>query len=698
MFTKIRTPVRPNMAFVLVSLLSVSTQVNAQNAALDGETLDQGDLEPSLSQAPPPQVGTTRLDRQFVYNGVPLSFSDEALFDLEFQASDAQDPVLRGTLTDVSRVEREQAIEQSSEGQRFMSRQSALVFQLDTMDDQRIVSQSFDETGDLIGFRLDLSLTGQCILPGSTPDTYCTYTPGIATIEGAVDPDLLVPNDFLISSDTGQEISLELHESLFADGFQRGEDVAGEPLVGVSFDVINGGFAPDVDPAGLSALRTEETNLRLVPSLARVEQTLATNSEEAAATRSVRAFVLPDESEITDEYLLMQLAAFVLPTANTEVAFTDGAPNTSVSNNLFLALSNARVPAESYTIFQTGRADVTHSDTPPRSAAETPQARYSGMWMGMSPVRAVNSTQRLQFIPTGDRISINDPVFEQGGIGTPFEDLLDLDITLIDQFDQSITAVEFQNVDDLFVQFGLDVTNQDAIRRITTSSTTDYSLVPHLAFDGNITGGESVFRYYAGVLFADETNAYVGADYSLATESGWGAYARLDLYSAPDLDYKSELELRGSRTFNINPDRQIVVGASGLMGLDNQVLGNGFDDLQDPAELSVFGRWQEGPASYSISHRYASDENGDTDQSTTLGFRYQFDDRISVTAQATPWSTQDSFIDAAIGANFKMEQLPGEPVLNVQIARARYDIGSSSFGETVGVTDTVLSVGFKMEF
>lgn len=698
MLSKTRSFARSSALITAVSLLCLPVQGQAQTSETESQDLVQDDLEPSLSQTAPPQVGTTRLDQQFVLNGVPLSFEDGTIFDLDLQASDTQNTVARGTLTDVRRVERDQTFEHTSDGQRFMSRQSALIFQLDTMDSQRVVTQTFEETGELIGFRLDLSLTGQCILAGSTADTYCTYTPGISTIDGAVDPDLLVPNDFLISSDVGEEISRELHESLFADGFQRGEDIAGGPLVGVSFDVINGGFASDTDPSNLSASRSEDTSVRLVPSIALVEQTLATNSQEAAATRSVRAFVLPEPSEINDVYMLMQFAAFALPTANAQVGYTDGAPDTSVSNNLFLALSNARVPAESYTIFQTGRAEVVHSKTPPRSAAQTPVARYHGMWMGMSPVRSVASTQRLQFIQTGDRISINDPVFEQGGIGTPFEDLLDLDIALVDQFDQSITAVDFQNVDDLFVQFGLDVTRQDATRRVTTTSTTDYRLVPHLVFDGNRTGGESVFRYYAGVLFADETNAYVGADYSLATESGWGAYARLDLYSAPDLDYKSELELRGSRIFRINPDRQIIVGASGRMGLDNQVLGNGSDDLEDPVELNVFGRWQEGPASYSISHRVAHDENGDTDKSTTLGFRYRFNDRVSLTAQATPWSTQDAFIDAAIGANFRMDGLPGDPVMNVQIARARYDIGSSSFGETVGVTDTVLNVGFKMEF
>jgi len=71
----------------------------------------------------------------------------------------------------------------------------------------------------------------------------------------------------------------------------------------------------------------------------------------------------------------------------------------------------------------------------------------------MSPARTVRTSQRLQFIQTGDRTSVNDPAFVQGGFGTPFADIVDAGITLIDDFDQSITNVNLQNIDDLFIQF-----------------------------------------------------------------------------------------------------------------------------------------------------------------------------------------------------------------------------------------------------
>jgi hypothetical protein len=319
--------------------------------------------------------------------------------------------------------------------------------------------------------------------------------------------------------------------------------------------------------------------------------------------------------------------------------------------------------------------------------------------MGMTPVQSsVHTTQRRQFIPTGDRVSVGDPAFAQGGFGTPFGDLVDAGVTLVDDFDQSVTNVNLQNVDDLFVQVGLDLTRQDAIRRITTTTTTDYSLVPHLLFNGNRTGGETVLRYYAGALFSDEINAYVGTDFSLTTETGWNAYGRIDLYSAPDLDYRSEAELRGSRTFNINPDRRIIVGASGITELDSNVLENSDGLSEDSAQANIFGRWQEGSLDFTLNKRFTLDGADELGQSTTIGVGYALDDRISVSAQATPWTTEDAYIDAALGVSTQLSELPGDPILQMQIARVQYEVGTSSLGETANVSETVLKLGLQINF
>tara|TARA_R110002153_G_scaffold87937_4_gene216970 strand:+ start:208 stop:2304 length:2097 start_codon:yes stop_codon:yes gene_type:complete len=686
-------------SIVFVGSVGLAATAFAQEGVIRAPVFDREDLEAGLARAEPPQLGPIRLDQQFNYNGLSLAFDEGTILDLPLQVGESQNTILRGSVATIGNVENSGALDFSSQGIRFNSRQSAWIFQLDTRDRQRIVTQRLDERGELLGFRLDLSVTGQCIFPGSAANDYCTYTPGLSTDPSMTDPDTLTPSAFMVSSEFGQIIPESVHQSLFAPGFQRGEDVPGGPLVGVAFDIQNSGFASDLDPSTLRGDRNVETTLRYVPTVARVEQTLSTNRDEAAATRTIRGFVLPDEDEIDSTYLAMQLGAWLLPSANENVAYLDGTPNTSVSNNLFLALNNARIPGDSYTIFQTGRASVVHPATTPQSAAETPVAQYTGFWMGMTPVRDVRVSQRLQFIPTGDRISVNDPAFDQGGTGTQFGDLLDAGITLINEIDQSVTSVNLQNIDDLFIQLGLDVTRQDAIRRITTTETTDYSLVPHLSFNGNRTGGETVWRYYTGVMFADENNAYVGTDFTVATESGWNAYARLDLYSEPNIDYKSEAELRGSRTFTINPDRQIVIGAGSVMELDNDMLGNGSSLFDDQAQADVFGRWREGNFDFTLSERFTRPnvESG-WDRSTTLALGYSWDDRISVSAQATPWSTEDAYVEAALGLNVRLENFESKPVLQAQFARAKYEIGTSTFGDTATTAENEFRVGLQVQF
>lgn len=699
MSSKTRNYVRIGGTVLLGGSMVLAGVAAAQDRTLGAQVLGTDDLDPSVVQARPAQVGTTSLNQQFSYNGLSLEFDKGTFVDLPLQRGSSQNTVLRGNIAHVGEVKREETLDHSSSGLRLNTRQSAWIFQLNTMDRKRTVTTSLDEHGELLGFNLDFSATGKCFLPGSPTDDYCTYTPGMATVPGGIDPDTLAPTEFLISSEFGQIIPKDVHDSLAGPGFLRGEtSVSGGPLVGVSFDILNAGFVSDANSGSLTGSRREKTRLRFVPTVARVDQTLSTNSKNAAATRTTRALVLPYESEINTEYLAMQLAAWLLPSANDKVDYAEGAPNTSVSNNLFHALNNARVPDGSYTLFQTGRANVVHSTTPPRSAAETPTAVYNGFWMGMSPVREVRTKRRLQYIPTGDRVSVDGPAFDQGGVGTPFADLLDAGITIVDDFDQSISGVNLQNVDDLFVQLGIDLSRQKATRRTTSTETTRYRLVPHLSFNGNRTGGETVFRYYSGLIFSDKTNAYIGSDFTLGTESGWNAYGRLDLYSEPDLDYRSEIELRGSRTFTLNPDRQITVGVAGTKELDNKVLKNGNSLYEDEAYADIFGQWREGPFNFTLNQRFARDEWGDSGETTAVGIGYAKNDRFSVSAQVSPWSSESSYIQAALGVNVKLHELSGAPVLRMQLARAKYELGPSTFGGTTNYTENVFQAGLQMRF
>lgn len=689
---------------LLAGTLCLLQAVGAQAQAVLDNLVEEPEVNRPVQRATDrPAVGVAPLVGRLSFNGTNLEFTDRWIADLTLGSGSRSNTVGGREINFVFGRSADQRVVGHATGATFESQQSAWIAQLRATDRVTRTTTTRQVGGDLTGFRLQFSATGRCFLPGAPVDGFCTYTPGMSTVDGAVDPDTLAPNLFAISSEFGEEISQDVHESLKAEGWQRGEDVPGAGLVGVDFDVANAGFVRGDEPSMARGDRRTDVERRLVLSFGKIDQTIASSSREAAATRSTRSFVLLDRDEWTPEAIAMQLLAPFLPAAPSGVAQASGMPNLSISNNLFFALNNARVPAESFTVFQTGRAELTHGSGPARSAAETPTANYLGVWMGFSPVRERTFALREQFIPTGDRISISDPIFAQGGGGTPFRDLIEADFFLFDEIDQSIRGVNFQNIDDLFVQMGLDVTTQEAVRRLTATDTSTFRYVPHIAFDGNVTGGESVFRYYAGAIFGDETNAYLGADYLLQTETGWNAFARVDLYSAPDQDYFSEVEASLSRTLTLGSGRQFTLGAgfiSALDGLNRSRASNAALFSNDSRQnFDVVMRLRDGPVDYTLRQRFSKTAAEDDQRSTTLGVSYAQDDSFFVSAQVTPVSTETTWLQGAATLNWRLGDDPrNQQLLQMQVTRVKYDLGNLSPGSNLSVTENTFGLSLQARF
>lgn len=665
--------------------------------------VDEKDVSGAQPRSAPPSPGVAPLTSRMTLNGTRIEYGDEWITDFQVDFGNRRNTYAGGEANFVAENTLEQGIQFRDGGVFYERDQSSWVVQLRGIDRRRTVTSTRIEGGELVGFNLDLSLTGKCFLPGSPSDSYCTYTPGISTVPGGYDKDSLAPNAFAITTDFGEVIAEEVHRSIQTEErFQRGEDVAGAGLVGLHFDVPNAGFISTVDSLDRSgADRREEVQRRFVPSIAKLDQKLVSSSREAAATRTVRAFVLPEASEWDRGVALMQLAAWFLPTASASVESAPGAPRLNVSNNLFHALNNAWTPSESFTVFQTGRAHVVHASTPPTSASETPRATYTGVWMGLTPIRDTRLEVREQFIPSGDRISVGDPIFRQGGNGIDIDDIVDPRITVFDGVGLGFTDLNFQNIDDLFVQVGLDVTSQEAVRRVTAVETSRYRLVPHLSFNGNVTGGESVLRYYGGAIFGDETNGYVGADYTLATEGGWNGYARLDLYSNPDRDYFSEAELRVSRTLTLNADRQFTFGIGGVAAIDGLTQRTGSSALElgeRDRRVDLVGRWREGPFDLTLRQRFAKSNDDEWRDSSTFGVSYAPDNRLFISAQATPFSEEDAYIEGALAVNWRVNEDPSSPILQFQYARAKYELGATAGGDKFSVTENTIRAAFQARF
>jgi hypothetical protein len=654
---------------------------------------DRGAFSRSTNTATIPASGAP-ITSTLSFDGVAFGLDDTWIYDLSTLDGTARDLSFTGSVTRI--------LDQSLTDQRsrtlFQRNQNAWVLRLSSEQERVSTTLTQSQAGRMIGYQLDLSATGRCFLPGSTADDFCTYTPGMATVPGGYDPDTLVPTVFQIDSAVGDVITQDLHDSLKAPGFQRGEDVAGQPLVGLSFDVPFAGFIAD-EGAAAGLDRNQTVTNRLVLSVANIDQNLFSNSDSATLDRTVRAFVLLRPEEWTTAAFLTQVGAFWLPSMSRPLAPTQADARLNISNNLFYAANNARVPADSFTVFQTGSAFVDHSLTPPRSAAETPTAFYSGSWVGFSPVRTTTVTMNEGLIPLGPRTSVSGPSFAEGGIGSPFLDALDLGLTIFDSIDESITEINFQGIDDLYVQTGIDLSEQDALRTMTTTETNEFRYVPHLSYNGNMTTGISVTRYYLGVIMDDTPNVYIGGDYTVATEDGWNGYARLDLYSEPDADYTSELEAKIARSFRIDEESGFAFGISGLTQL-----GDGFDrnfvPTLDPdgTVVELVGQYDTGPLGLVARHRITDDPTDGVGRGTTFGLSYQPADRVGISAQATPYSSESNYIDAAFGISWQLTEDANSPVLTMQMARAIYSATSAFTSEKLTTTENIFELSLQARF
>jgi hypothetical protein len=641
--------------------------------------LANGPARPDLLRdpvvAPPP--ADAPITSRFTLDGRTLEFSRGATFTAGglFGAGRNNEPIAGATVifdaqTDSSIV--------NGAGVRH---QRAWVGQLRTVERTRTIETRRTVPVELLGFNLDLSLTGGCFLPGFPPGALCTFTPGMTVGPDDLDPQTLVPRQFRFDSAFGDEIDPRTHQALKdSPGFVRGDPDLDE-RVGISLEIPNSGSVPDEGRRALAGVdRREHSRHRLMFSLSRVDQTLRSTDREATLDRTIRGFVLLDKDEWDRYSIAAQLAAWVLPGMRGRVVSDGGAPSGVISNNLFLAANNMRLPSDSFTMFQTGVGRVTHPDRPARTPDETPAVFFNGVWLGVSPVRTTTVTSALRFRTTGER-QISQSVFQQGGIGTPFRDVIGR-VTIIDQIAQDISALELGNVEDLHVQVGIDFTRQEALEELVSRQRSDFRFVPHLSLSGNRTDGRSVVRYYGGVIDPRSVNFYVGGDFSWVRASGLRLSGAAIAYSRPDRDYFSNAQLGMSQTVQLSRSESLAFGLSLAMQFDRPELIADSPRLNNGSDrVEAFGQLRTGWGSFRVNGRALDVRNGDMRTAITLGMTIPLLEFGSLTFEVTPASSEDAFVQARVGASIPVTNGPNPVLLRAQYARIRYDFGRNVFGQ-----------------
>jgi hypothetical protein len=583
-------------------------------------------------------------------------------------------------------------------------RQSGWFVSLRAVDRSRTVETRRRTPVELIGFNLDLTVTGKCVVPGAEPDTFCTYTPGLTVGPEDIDPETLLPFVFRTDSAFGQQIDVATHEALKAepDVFSRGDPTL-EERVGISLQIPNAGTLPDETRINLSSFdREERVRQRLMFSVSKVDQTLKSSDTEATLDRTTRSFVLLDRDEWDKYSIATQLAAWILPGASSSVSSAGGAPRGDISNNLFFAANNVRVPANSFTMFQTGSGRVQHTLTPPRNPDETPTVFFNSFWMGVSPVRDVSRSNGTRFSGLEDRRLIRS-AYREGSISSGLGELDDVvgRITIIDDIAREITTLELSNIvdPDIYVQVGIDFTRQRAIEEVLTRQTSRFRYVPHFSFTGNRTDGRSVLRYYAGLIDPAKANFYIGSDYTWLGANGIRFAASAAAYSRPDRDYFSNAAVSVSQTTRLNDSNLLTYGISGRLEIDR------VDALTDARgvgtngdQVEVFGQLQNTVGAFTARARASNLRSGNSTQAISLGAALPVFDGASLTLEGTPYATENSYIQFRTGLSVPISAQAGSPVLRAQYARIKYDFGSDAFGQSQRATENTFLATIQVNF
>jgi hypothetical protein len=666
-----------NVCCTTLLLISVSDVALAQNG---GQT----------EQAKPLTVAP--LTTTFTLNGTSLRYGVDSFAELGATIGEGREDLPLLNFTDVL----SETLVEKTENRVFHRRQTGTYVQLGTVVDSHRVATIRSEAVDLIGETIQLSITGRCMLPGSDPDAYCSYTPNIASNDDYLDEMTLLPSNFDVRSDFGATISQSTHDSLKSEGFQQtGAD--GE-AVGLLVDLPNAGLTYSTARSELNKItRHEDSRARLVPSFATVEQNLYSNDTSAALSRTIRGGVFLKQDEWTSTAAAFQALAWILPSHDASLSAGENNPQLSISNNLFYAANNIRVPERSFTVYQGISAQGDHSRTPPTRASETPVVWAKGIWLGFSPVSEFSRSTELAYIPTGNRQVVRE-AFQQGGANFDLDTEITGRISVLDISTQELAQIDITNIEDLFVQSGAILTTQDAIRRITTNETYTYSYVPHLSVSGNRTDGTSVLRYYTGVILAKEENAYAGFDYVLKSEDGLQAGLGATLYSEPTRDYYSQAQASLSKQFEL-PAGQLTMGLSGSTEIEKTETHGILDPIKNNNNLiDLTATYREGPAVLSVRQRATEIGNDDPKTSTTLSYAYRFSSSLSANYEVTPLSSEDSYFIARAGFSYMFPETAGNSVLNVQWSRIRYDYGEDNVGGSLTDAETTFFATLKMTF
>jgi hypothetical protein len=563
-----------------------------------------------------------------------------------------------------------------------LEQRQGVVFVHDTLQERKLTLTLGDPI-TILGQDIQLSLTGSCLDPAD--GEICTFTPGLATEDGSIDPTTQLPTRFEQYSNFGDVVAPATLEAIQAPGFQRGTD---EQQIGLDLRFPQIAVLPgnsQTDSAQLQ--RNEEFVTTPAIGYATVSQVVQANDHAATLARTVRGpAVIFDADQPITNYLLAALA-LALPEFRGNLPATTEPANPNINQSLFNAANNFRRPLDSLTLYQTGIGHAATPQAPLESSHHRPPARFHGIWLGLSPVTERSFEERFGTVPVGDRVQ----TLAAGGEGGGGQSADVIALVNGEQFD-------INNIDNIYTQNYVNLYEQDALSSYTFEQTDRIRYYPHLSLGGNITRAYDTFQYYAGTIAGDTIQIYGGLDYQGYTDDGWYYRAGGIGFLNPNYDRYSNLSGGVAKRFSLSDANSMVLGASLNWAIDQDTRLGDIEQTGEGSDITLQGRLNLGRVSLGVSQVLGDILPNSQASRTVLDTAVSLGENVTLAGFWAPFDNATSAPVMGLTADISFDMGDVSPGLIISWENSRYAYGRASDGTDLTTTSDVFEVLLRMQW
>jgi hypothetical protein len=561
--------------------------------------------------------------------------------------------------------------------------------QIQTLRQSRQVLTDITQPSTLIGFRERLTLTADCILPGTPKTAQCSYLPGLVTDRSSINNNQQ-PTRINLPSQFGEIVTPASLAAIKQPGFEAGAN--GQNL-GIDLYFPNAGSQPGNKQSDRTIIDRRE-ELRQTPALssARIHQTIRIGDREAAIGRTIRGNAYIQGDDNLGIFTGLQFATESLPEAIPALPPATGKTST-INRNLLKTADFARLPENSFTLYHYGIGRAPHAPTKVAKITDIPAANYQGWWIGLSPVIDRTQTRQSTVQLTGPQQIVREFGVEGGS------DAANVNIR------STVNGVTFdaRQLQNVYQQAYITAYQQDATIYSQSKLIETTKYYPHFSYTGNITNSDAVFRYYAGAIVEnnglqiDGVKTYAGLDYTQITDRGLSYGIGGAIYTNPNPEYHSYAIGNISQKIDLSPKNSLNLAASinyvpdGQITVDKTLFRSANSSINIGANLNL-DRFNLG-----IAQSFASRLPNSIGDTFGMNLSVGINDNLSIAGYWKPWSEEQIRSPYGISANLRLGKDANSPSLSLGWNQNTTDFGRDAGNRSLQQQDNIFTVLFKLK-